>query len=125
MSTAAKETHPDAARAPKTSCRWSSLGGGLFLPAYQKTSGPRTWSETDPNFAVIEEIIFNPVDYDGVSYPAEPSAAIDAVLAAAIPSQMMSNVTTGRMSAEEAVRGRATGRLSTSSKRAASRSRRA
>lgn len=79
------------------------LGGGLFLPAYQNL-----WTEdlveTDPNFAVIEEIIFNPVDYDGISYPAEPSAAIDAVLAAAIPSQMMSNVTTGRMSAEEAVR---------------------
>ena len=79
------------------------LGGGLFLPAYQNL-----WTEdlveTDPNFAVIEEIIFNPVDYDGISYPAEPSAAIDAVMAAAIPSQMMSNVTTGRMSAEEAVR---------------------
>ena len=79
------------------------LGGGLFLPAYQNL-----WTEdlveTDPNFAVTEEIIFNPVDYDGISYPAEPSAAIDAVMAAAIPSQMMSNVTTGRMSAEEAVR---------------------
>ncbi len=79
------------------------LGGGLFLPAYQDL-----WTEdlveTDENFAVIEEIIFNPVDYDGISYPAEPSAAIDAVIAAAIPSQMMSNVTTGRMSAEEAVR---------------------
>ncbi len=79
------------------------LGGGLFLPAYQDL-----WTEdlveTDENFAVIEEIIFNPVEYDGISYPAEPSAAIDAVLAAAIPSQMMANVTTGRMTAEEAVR---------------------
>jgi multiple sugar transport system substrate-binding protein len=78
-------------------------GGGLFLPAYKNL-----WTDDilaiDPNFAVLKEIIFNPTTYTGVAYPAAPNAAIDAVIAAAIPSQMMANVTSGRMSAEEAVK---------------------
>ena len=79
------------------------LGGGLFLPAYRDL-----WTDdlagTDENFKVIEEIVFNPVIYNGNSHPAEPSAAIDAVIAASIPSQMMSNITTGRMNPEQAVK---------------------
>ncbi len=78
------------------------LGGGLFLPAYENL-----WtddlSNTDSNFGVIEEIIFNKVPYNGTAHPAEPSAAIDAVLGASIPSQMMSNITTGRMTPAEAL----------------------
>jgi multiple sugar transport system substrate-binding protein len=79
------------------------LGGGLFLPAY-KNLWADDFSEIDKNFTVVEEIIFNEVPYNGTSHPAEPSAAIDAVLGASIPSQMMSNITTGRMTPAEAVK---------------------
>jgi multiple sugar transport system substrate-binding protein len=79
------------------------LGGGLFLPAYKNL-----WTDdlraTDPNFGVLEEIVFNPVIHNGISHPAEPSAAIDAILAASIPSQMMADVTTGRRTPAEAVK---------------------
>ncbi|MFN8501865.1 hypothetical protein [Kouleothrix sp.] len=78
-------------------------GGALFLPAYKNQ-----WTDEilkiDPNFATVKEIIFNPEAYTGTSYPADPNAAIDGILAAAIPSQMMANVTTGKMSAEDAVK---------------------
>ncbi|MFL5800228.1 MAG: ABC transporter substrate-binding protein, partial [Roseiflexaceae bacterium] len=77
-------------------------GGALFLPAYKGQ-----WTDEilkiDPNFATVKEIIFNPDAYTGTSYPADPNAAIDGIVAAAIPSQMMANVTTGQMTAEEAV----------------------
>jgi multiple sugar transport system substrate-binding protein len=79
------------------------LGGGLFLPAYKNL-----WTDEvraiDPNFSVFEEIILNPTPYNGISHPAEPNAAIDAVLAASIPSQMMADVTTGRRSPADAVK---------------------
>lgn len=78
-------------------------GGGLFLPAYTNL-----WTDDllklDPNFATLKEIIFNPTPYTGVAYPADPNAAIDGVIATSIPSQMMAKVTTGKMSAEQAVR---------------------
>ncbi len=78
-------------------------GGGLFLPAYQNLWTPDIL-KIDPNFSILKEIIFNPTPYTGIAFPANPNAAIDGVLAAAIPSQMMANVTTGKMSAEEAVK---------------------
>jgi len=78
-------------------------GGGLFLPAYKNL-----WTDDvlkiDPNFATLKEIIFNPTAYTGTAYPADPNAAIDGVLPAAIPSQMMANVLNGSMTAEEAVK---------------------
>jgi multiple sugar transport system substrate-binding protein len=78
-------------------------GGGLFLPAYTNL-----WTDDilqlDPNFATLKEIIFNPVPYTGVAYPADPNAAIDGVIAASIPSQMMANVTTGKMNVAQAVK---------------------
>jgi multiple sugar transport system substrate-binding protein len=77
-------------------------GGGLFLPAYKNL-----WTEEvtsiDPNFASLREIIFSPTPFTGFAWPADPNAAIDAVTAAAIQSEMMANVTTGNMTAEEAV----------------------
>ena len=77
-------------------------GGGLFLPAYKNL-----WTDeivnVDPNYKILKEIIFNPTEFTGVAYPADPNAAIDAVLPAAIPSQMMANVLNGSMTAEEAV----------------------
>lgn len=78
------------------------LGGGLFLPAYKNL-----WTDEvtaiDPNFASLKEIIFSPTPFTGFAWPADPNPAIDAVTAAAIQSEMMSNVTTGKMTAEEAV----------------------
>lgn len=80
----------------------ASLGGGLFLPAYQNL-----WTDdllaADPNFAVFREILLNPDVFYGRSHPASPNALIDAIDGAAITSQMMSNVVSGGMSVEEAV----------------------
>jgi len=88
---------------PKVFDPMVQLGGGLFLPAYQSS-----WSDeilkVDPNFTVLKEILFNPIVYTGTAYPANPSAAVDNVLATATPSQMMINVTSGKMSAEDAVK---------------------
>jgi len=78
-------------------------GGGLFLPAYKSL-----WTEalmaSDPNFAIIKEIIFNPNPYLGRSHPAQPSALIDAIDGAGITSQMMANITTGKMNVKDAVK---------------------
>jgi multiple sugar transport system substrate-binding protein len=88
---------------PKTFSPMVAAGGGLFLPAYQSL-----WTDdiikVDPNFAVLKDIIFNPLVYTGIAYPALPSGAHDAVNSTAIPSQMMTNVTTGKMTPEEAVK---------------------
>ena len=78
-------------------------GGMLFLPAY-KNLWTADLLKMDPNFPTVKEIIFNPNAYTGTAYPADPNAVIDSILAAAIPSQMMANVTTGKMSAEDAVK---------------------
>lgn len=77
-------------------------GGGLFMPAYRNL-----WTDEvigiDPNFVTLRDIMFNETPYTGIAYPANPNPAIDAVLAASLPSEMMANVTTGKMSAEQAV----------------------
>jgi len=79
-------------------------GGGLFLPAYKNL-----WTDEvlkmDPNFGILKEIAFNPATNIGLAYPADHSnAAVDGILPAAIPSQMMANVLNGSMTAEEAVK---------------------
>jgi len=78
------------------------VGGGLFLPAYRDL-----WTDdvmgTDPNFEVFREILLNEEPYFGRSHPAQPSALIDAIDAAAITSQMMANVISGDMTAAQAV----------------------
>ena len=77
--------------------------GGLFLPAYKNQ-----WTDDllrlEPSFPTLKEIAFNPTAYTGTAYPADTNAAIDGVLPAAIPSQMMANVLNGSMTAEEAVK---------------------
>ncbi len=88
---------------PQTFTPMVQAGGGLFLPAY-KNLWTADLLKIDPNFAILKEIIFNPTAYTGTSYPADPSATIDSILAAAIPSQMIANVTNGKMSPEEAVK---------------------
>lgn len=77
-------------------------GGGLFLPAYEGLWTPEL-TEADPNFEVFREIILNPDIFYGRSHPARPNALIDAIDGAAITSQMMANVVTGRMTPAEAV----------------------
>lgn len=80
----------------------AEVGGGLFLPAYEDL-----WTDeliaADPNFAIVKDIVSNEDPYIGHSWPADPSAAIDALRAASIPEQMMANVTSGRMTPQEAV----------------------
>jgi multiple sugar transport system substrate-binding protein len=77
-------------------------GGGLFLPAYEGLWTPEL-TAADPNFEVFREIILNPDIFYGRSHPAKPNALIDAIDGAAITSQMMANVVTGRMTPAEAV----------------------
>jgi ABC-type glycerol-3-phosphate transport system substrate-binding protein len=78
------------------------VAGGLLLPAYTNQ-----WTEEvlaiDPNFATIRDVIFNETSYTGQAYPAKPNAAVDAINAQSILSQMMSNVTNGSMTPEQAV----------------------
>ncbi|HEU5100056.1 MAG TPA: hypothetical protein VFU22_13600, partial [Roseiflexaceae bacterium] len=77
-------------------------GGGLFLPAYKNL-----WTDEvlkiDPNFATLKEIMFNDTAYTGQAYPAKPNPAIAGIDAQSILSQMMTNVTTGGMTPEQAV----------------------
>ncbi|GAB4437777.1 MAG: extracellular solute-binding protein [Chloroflexi bacterium OHK40] len=77
-------------------------GGGLFLPAYKNQWTPEVLA-IDPNFAGLQEIIFNPTPWTGQAYPADPNAAISAIDGQSITSQMMSNVLNGTMTPEEAV----------------------
>jgi len=88
---------------PKQFAPMVTQGGGLFLPAYKKQRTDEV-TNLDPNFPTLKEIVFNPDPYTGTAYPAKPNAAIDSILPAAIPSQMMANVTTGQMTPEEAVK---------------------
>jgi multiple sugar transport system substrate-binding protein len=80
----------------------SVLGGGLVMPAYTNA-----WTDelvnANPAFPVLKEIIFNPVAYMGFGHPAKPNAAIDAAFATGFLSQVMSDVITGKKTAEQAV----------------------
>lgn len=77
-------------------------GGGLILPAYKNV-----WTDDilaiDPNFATLQKIIFEETKYTGFSFPANPNPATSAADASAFQSEMMANVTGGRMTPEEAV----------------------
>ena len=77
-------------------------GGGLFLPAYKDQWTPEVLA-VDPNFASLQEIIFNETPWTGQAYPANPNAAISAIDGQSITSQMMSNVINGTMTPAEAV----------------------
>ena len=76
--------------------------GGLLLPAY-KNQWTDEIVQQDPNFSTLKDILFNDTPFTGFAWPADPNPAIDAITAAAVQSEMMSNVTTGKMTAEEAV----------------------
>ena len=81
----------------------SGLGGGLFMPAY-KNNWTDELLQLEPAFSTLKEIMFNPTDYTGFAYPAQPNAAIDAWFATGFLSEMMSNIITGRMTAAQAVK---------------------
>jgi len=87
---------------PEVFTPMAQAGGGLFNPAY-KGLFTEDYFAADPNFTVLSEILFNPEIFYGNSHPAPPNALVDSVLAAAIPSQMMANVTNGDMTPAEAV----------------------
>ena len=81
----------------------SSVAGGLFMPAYEKL-----WTDeliaADPNFAIIKEQVSVPNPFIGPSWPAQPSAAIDAIRAQGVIEQTAANVISGRMSPADAVK---------------------
>jgi len=87
---------------PENFTPMSSVAGGLLMPAYENL-----WTDellaADPNFAIILQQVSVEDPYIGNSWPAEPNAAIDAIRAAAIPEQMIANITAGRMNPQEAV----------------------
>ncbi len=87
---------------PKVFAPLSALGGGLVMPAY-KNGWTDDLLKVDANFPKLKDIMFNPNDYTGFAFPAQTNAAIDAWFATGFLSEMMANVTTGKMTAEQAV----------------------
>jgi len=87
---------------PKVFSPLSALGGGLVMPAY-KNGWTDELLKADGNFAMLKDTMFNPNDYTGFAYPAKSNAAIDAWFATGFLSEMMANITSGKMSAEDAV----------------------
>jgi multiple sugar transport system substrate-binding protein len=81
----------------------SSIAGGLFMPAYEKLWTPDL-IKADPNFAIIKEQVSVANPFIGASWPAQPSAAIDAIRAQGILEQSVGNMIAGRMSPEAAVK---------------------
>lgn len=82
--------------------KMSSVAGGLFMPAYENLWTPELIA-ADPNFAIIKDQVSVSDPFIGASWPAEPSAAIDAIRAQGVVEQSMGNMLAGRMTAEEAV----------------------
>jgi multiple sugar transport system substrate-binding protein len=77
-------------------------GGGLILPAYANQWTDEVLS-VDPNFEALQAIIASDSNYNGFPYPADANAATAAAEASAFQSEMIANVTSGRMTPEEAV----------------------
>ena len=80
----------------------SAVAGGLLMPAYQNL-----WTDellaADPNFAIIKEQVGVAEPFIGASWPAQPSAAIDAIRAQGVVEQTAANVASGRMTPADAV----------------------
>lgn len=87
---------------PKVFSPLASLGGGLVMPAY-KNGWTEDLLKVDSNFAMLRDIMYNPSDFTGFAYPAKTNGAIDAWFATGFLSEMMANVISGKMSAEDAV----------------------
>ena len=82
--------------------RMSAEGGGLFMPAFENMWTPELLA-ADPNFAIIKEQVSVPEPFLGISWPANPNAAIDAIRPPGLLEQAVGNVIAGRMTAAEAV----------------------
>jgi multiple sugar transport system substrate-binding protein len=89
--------------APENFNAISSIAGGLFMPAYENLWTPAL-IQADPNFAIIKEQVSVKTPFIGASWPAQPSAAIDAIRAQGILEQSVGNMIAGRMSPEDAVK---------------------
>lgn len=87
---------------PANFTKMSSVAGGLFMPAYENLWTPELIA-ADPNYAIIKEQVSVPDPFIGASWPAQPSAQIDAIRAQGVLEQSMGNVISGRMSPEDAV----------------------
>ncbi len=72
------------------------------MPAY-KNGWTDELLKVDANFPMLKDIMYNPNDYTGFAYPAQTNAAIDAWFATGFLSEMMANVITGKVTAEQAV----------------------
>ena len=83
--------------------KMSSAGGALFTPAYEKLWTPELLA-SDPNLAVIKAQVSVKEPFLGSSWPALPSAPIDAIRAQGVVEQMVGNVISGRMSPEDGVK---------------------
>jgi multiple sugar transport system substrate-binding protein len=72
------------------------------MPAYENL-----WTEellaADPNFRIIKQQVSVPDPFLGVSWPANPNAAIDAIRAQGVLEQSVGNMIAGRMSPADAV----------------------
>jgi len=88
---------------PAKFAKISSVAGGLFMPAYENL-----WTDEllaiDPNFKVIKEQVGVADPFIGASWPANPSAQIDAIRAQSILEQAVGNAISKRMSAADAVK---------------------
>lgn len=80
----------------------SAAGGVLFTPAYANL-----WTDeliaSDPNLSIVKEQVSVTDPFLGQSWPANPSAAIDAIRAQGVLEQSIANVIAGRMSPADSV----------------------
>ena len=88
---------------PANFSRISALGGVLFTPAYANL-----WTDellaSDPNLAIIKEMVSIENPFLGESWPANPNAGIAAIRAQGVVEQMVANVIAGRMQPADAVK---------------------
>jgi multiple sugar transport system substrate-binding protein len=87
---------------PENFNRMSSVAGGLLMPTFE-TQWTGELIAADPNFAIIKEQAMIPEPYIGPSWPADPTAAFDAIRARGIFEQSLGNMISGRMTPEQAL----------------------
>jgi multiple sugar transport system substrate-binding protein len=88
---------------PDNFLRMSKIGGALFTPAYANL-----WTDdliaSDPNLAIVKDMVSVPNPFLGQSWPALPNAQVDAIRAQGVVEQMVGNVISGRMSPTDGVK---------------------
>ena len=81
----------------------SSIAAGLFNPAYTNLWTPELLA-ADPGLQIIKDAIATKNTYLWRTWPAQPSAAIDAIRAQSVLENAVGNAVSGRMSAADAVK---------------------